>query len=235
MASKRAKGGHSNPGDEKLVEEVAPTTTTVVASTQKHDPIKVNNASLTDLKNACDDSIKKFLGRPGNFQQNHIHTDVRLALGYASVVTSFATAAYGYKVEFEKSKPLVTAGVVLYFLLTFIQTVYAYFIEGKIVFVGKRKTFAKRIETERLTVSSKTIPSTPSSPPQYAVELSYLQTANGGKALIKRNYSHAQKGYNSFFDGEGNMDIEKFEEWAGQLLEKVQADPPASAEPTKTR
>lgn len=63
MASKRAKGGHSRAGDEKVVEDVVPTTTTVVAAPpltpQKHDPIKVNNASLTDLKNACDDSIKK--------------------------------------------------------------------------------------------------------------------------------------------------------------------------------
>jgi signal peptidase complex subunit 2 len=30
-------------------------------------------------------------------------------------------------------------------LLTFTQTLYSYFIEGDIVFVGKRKTFSKRV------------------------------------------------------------------------------------------
>ena len=32
-----------------------------------------------------------------------------------------------------------------YVLLTTIQTLYAYFVEGDIVFVGKRKTFDKRV------------------------------------------------------------------------------------------
>ena len=32
-----------------------------------------------------------------------------------------------------------------YVLLTLLQTLYAYFIEGDIVFVGKRKTFDKRV------------------------------------------------------------------------------------------
>lgn len=69
-----------------------------------------------------------------------------------------------------------------YFLLTSIQTLYAYFVEGDTVFVGKRKTFSKRVSspplalfhptsepnlylyycyqiiTERITLSSKTQP-----------------------------------------------------------------------------
>jgi len=34
-----------------------------------------------------------------------------------------------------------------YILLTTLQTLYAYFIEGDIVFVGKRKTFDKRVRS----------------------------------------------------------------------------------------
>jgi signal peptidase complex subunit 2 len=30
-------------------------------------------------------------------------------------------------------------------LLTFTQTLYSYFVEGNVVFVGKRKTFSKRV------------------------------------------------------------------------------------------
>jgi hypothetical protein len=34
-----------------------------------------------------------------------------------------------------------------YIILTLVQTLYAYFIEGDIIFVGKRKTFDKRVRT----------------------------------------------------------------------------------------
>lgn len=82
------------------------------------------------------------------------------------------TGLYGWKVEFEKSKPVVWVGLIVcvtppvmtnqpftyakyllqkksprYFLLTALQTLYAYFIEGDIVFVGKRKTFSKRVRS----------------------------------------------------------------------------------------
>ncbi|TFY74662.1 hypothetical protein EWM64_g9348, partial [Hericium alpestre] len=48
-----------------------------------------------------------------------------------------------------------------YIALTLLQTLYAYFIEGDIIFVGKRKTFDKRIVTERITLSSSTVPAPP--------------------------------------------------------------------------
>jgi signal peptidase complex subunit 2 len=52
---------------------------------------------------------------------------------------------YGYKFDFEKSKPVVWVGVIIYVLLTTVQTVYAHFVEKETVFVGKRKTFSKRV------------------------------------------------------------------------------------------
>lgn len=119
------------------------------------------------------------------------------------------TAFYGYKVEFEESKPVMWVGLIVYVLfsslyilflvslstyvegarclflvacpkcawaqyciiapqydihvlimlfcscrymvLTTLQALYAYFIEGEIIFVGKRKTFDKRV---RLMTSS---------------------------------------------------------------------------------
>src|ERR1700753_643716 len=55
-------------------------------------------------------------------------------------------------------------------------------------------TGSSQIETERLTVSSKTVPSTSTSPPKYALELVYHHSANGGKALLKRGKEAAQQG-----------------------------------------
>jgi len=62
-------------------------------------------------------ALSQFLSRPELFSQIHTHTDVRLALGWAAVLTASGTAFYGWKIEFEESKPVVLAGLVLYVLL----------------------------------------------------------------------------------------------------------------------
>lgn len=101
-----------------------------VAVSPPRDEIKVNNSSATELKHACDDALKRVnslfllhfviiddvaqhLSLPDRFRPIHLHTDVRLALGWAAVVISLATGLYGYKTEFETSKPIVWAGLIL--------------------------------------------------------------------------------------------------------------------------
>ncbi|KAJ7598913.1 microsomal signal peptidase 25 kDa subunit-domain-containing protein [Mycena floridula] len=191
----------------------------IVISPESRYPVKVNNANLTELKNACDDAVKRYLGRPELFKQIHQHTDVRLALGWASVFVAAGTGFYGYKVEFEQSKPVIWLGVILYMVLTTIQTLYAYFIEGSTVFIGKRKTFSKRIVTERVTLASDTEPAKGRIPPGYGLTVTYVRSTNGGKSLLAKGKTRRVSGYNVFFDEEGNMDQEAFERWVGELVE----------------
>ncbi|KAJ6584580.1 microsomal signal peptidase 25 kDa subunit-domain-containing protein [Mycena capillaripes] len=193
--------------------------------------VKVNNFSTTELKNACDDAVKRYLSRPELFKQIHQHTDVRLALGWLSVFVAGGTGLYGYKVEFEQSKPVVWVGLILYTLLTIAQTLYAYFVEGDIVFVGKRKTFSKRIITERITLSSRTQPvsfppksasssaTATSIAPQYALALNYVRSTSSNKSLLAKGKTQAEAPYSRFFDAEGTMDAEAFERWVGELVE----------------
>ncbi|EAU89321.2 hypothetical protein CC1G_03586 [Coprinopsis cinerea okayama7 len=194
----------------------------------EREQVKVNNANLTELKNACDDAVKRFLARPELFKQIHLHTDVRLALGWLSVFVAAGTAFYGYKVDFETSKPVVTVGLIVYvlllpcfngryILLTTLSTLYAYFIEGDTIFVGKRKTFSKRIITERITLSSTTLPArAPSSPsPQYSVSIQYVRSTNGGKSLLGRGRTKASSPYAKFFDEKGVLDQEALERREG--------------------
>src|SRR5262245_41516870 len=89
-----------------------------------------------------------------------------------------------------------------YVVLTVLQTLYSYFVEGDIVFVGRRKTFSKRVRllfpmhaflisllltgqlqiiTERLTLSSTTKPASKSTPPAYSLSLTYVRSTSGGK------------------------------------------------------
>ena len=109
------------------------------------------------------------------------------------------------------------------------------------MYVGKRKTFAKRvcswtrdvhggcvdidellqIETERITIESRTLPSTPTSPPKYELSLSYVRSSNSGKALLHRGKGQGVRGYNTFFDEEGTLDQDAFEEWVRGLVDNV--------------
>ncbi|KAI0346629.1 hypothetical protein BDW22DRAFT_1481640 [Trametopsis cervina] len=234
---RKAANGSSDVSEKPNNGEVSSTSTpssiTVLLTTPTVDvtreEVKVNNASTTDMKHACDDALKRFLSRPDLFKQIYTHTDVRLGLGWASVFVAAGTGFYGYKVDFEKSKPVVWAGFILYILLTVIQTLYSYFVEGDVVFVGRRKTLDKRtvlmrmpflvqIVTERITIASTTLPSKPSSPPQYSINLSYVRSTAGGKSLLAKGRSSAQKGYNGFFDEHGVLDQELFESWVGEAV-----------------
>ncbi|KAN0084265.1 Microsomal signal peptidase 25 kDa subunit (SPC25) domain containing protein [Tylopilus felleus] len=197
----------------------------IPVSAVERDTIKVNNTNATDLKNACDDALKRYLSRPNLFKQIHLHTDVRLTLGWAGVLVAAATGLYGWKVEFEQSKPAIWAGFITYVILTSLQALYAYFIEGDIVFVGRRKTFSKRIITERVTISSRSVPisaspsSSPANAPSYSLSITYVQSTSGGKSLLAKNRAQGSKEYSAFFDENGVMVQEAYEQWVGELVE----------------
>ncbi|KAF8221000.1 hypothetical protein L208DRAFT_1415809 [Tricholoma matsutake] len=194
----------------------------ITIAPEDREVIKVNNANLTELKYACDDAVKRYLSRPDLFKQIHLHTDVRLGLGWLSVFVAAGTALYGYKIEFEKSKPVVWAGLIVYIVLTSLQTLYAYFIEDNIVFVGKRKTFSKRIITERITLSSSTGRHNKLAPaPTYQLSLNYVRSTSSGKSLLAKGKTQGAKEYNAFFDEKGTMDQERFEKWVGELVEQA--------------
>ncbi|TDL25288.1 hypothetical protein BD410DRAFT_826572 [Rickenella mellea] len=223
MARKKQANGSSTPDGTPGVVATNHPRIDIMAATNgiEREVIKVNNANLTELKNACDDAVKTLLSRKELFSTIHTHTDIRLGLGWAGVFVAFGTAFYGYKVEFEKSKPIVWAGVILYGILTVTQALYAYFVERDTVYVGKRKTLAKRIETERISVSSRTVPAKREDPPRYSLSVSYVRSANSGKSLLGRGKGTDQRGYNEFFDEEGALDQEVFDRWVAGVVENV--------------
>ena len=57
---------------------------------------------------------EQYLSRPDLFKQIHIHTDVRLALGWTGVLIAGVTALYSYRLEYEKSKPVIWIGLIVY-------------------------------------------------------------------------------------------------------------------------
>lgn len=87
------------------------------------------------------------------------------------------------------------------------------------MFMGKRKTFSKRIITERITISSQTDRATPTKPPAYQLSLNYVRSTNGGKSLLVKGKTHGNRTYTAFFDEQGTMLQDRFEQWVGGLVE----------------
>ena len=73
--------------------------------------------------------------------------------------------------------------------------------------------FSKRIITERITISSRTLPVSASSsqlqtPPPIRT---YVQSTSGGKSLLAKNRAQGPKEHSAFFDEKGIMVQEVFE------------------------
>jgi len=215
MAKKRGASSHTagspEPPTSPLRAPIPPP-----PPTESPDPVTVSNPyNANDLKIACDDALRRYIARPDtSFSTVNRHTDVRLALGWASVLVAAATAGWGYKVEFERAKTGLWIGFILfvflvslnssllmhsgfrYLILTTAQTAYIYFIEGQTIFIGKRKTYAKRVETEHIRVESRTVTPryshmrigvrSPENAPNYELGMSYIRLTNGGKTLIHK-------------------------------------------------
>jgi len=97
-------------------------------------------------------------------------------------------------------------------ILTTAQTAYIYFVEGQTIFIGKRKTYAKRVETEHIRVESRTVApryssmrigvKSPGNAPNYELGMSYIRLTNGGKTLIHkviRSFAQLVKKLNFFW------------------------------------
>jgi len=93
--------------------------------------------SLPDLKNTTDEALPNYLNSL-KFSQDHTLTDVRLALGYASIAISAATFALDYKLEWDATKTLTLVAVVVYFLLQGVLTAWTMFVEKNTVYQGTK-------------------------------------------------------------------------------------------------
>ncbi|PHH81305.1 hypothetical protein CDD82_1049 [Ophiocordyceps australis] len=79
-------------------------------------PDKINPYNLADLKNTSDDTIPNYLNSL-KFRQSSYLVDVRLALGYSSIVIAAACGLWDYKFGFESTKLYTAVAVAVYTIL----------------------------------------------------------------------------------------------------------------------
>ncbi|KAM0789827.1 hypothetical protein ACM66B_006676 [Microbotryomycetes sp. NB124-2] len=213
---------------------------------QREKAPRINTSSLADLKNTCDDAVKDVFARPGSFTRSHLHEDVRLGLGWTAVAAAAGTAYYSYITPFHDSKFWTGVGVTTYLFLSTLLTIYVMFVEQNVIFDGKRRTFASRITTERLTISSQAYSSAKASKqttslplslvykgtpaptlpadlsfPAYHLTLKYNHSSNNGKSLIHESSAEWSKCFGEFFDEQGTLAKSKLEKELQLLLEQT--------------
>lgn len=96
---------------------------------------KISPHSLNELKNTTDDALGNYL-RGLSFRQDNTKLDVRLAIGYVSVIIAAATFAADYKLGWETTKLWTAVAVVMYAVLNGAFTYWMWAVEKGCVFDG---------------------------------------------------------------------------------------------------
>ena len=90
-----------------------------------------------DLKNTTDDALPNYLTSL-KFQQSHLLTDVRLALGYSAVALTAAIFLLDRQYGWDKTKDVTLWAVIIYFVLNTALNAWTMFVEKGQIFVGTK-------------------------------------------------------------------------------------------------
>jgi hypothetical protein len=98
---------------------------------------KISPYSLNDLKNTTDDALGNYL-RGLSFKQDNTKLDVRLALGYVSVIIAGAIFYADWKLGWEATKGWTAIAVAAYAVLNGAFTYWTWAVEKGLVFEGSK-------------------------------------------------------------------------------------------------
>lgn len=204
MAASKRKGKSSlPPSSPSKASEIKPESDSDVDESVEFEPeeavpVKVNNGSITELKNALDDSTKLHLTKNHNFIQDHSHDDLKLTLGWVSSLLAGALSFAGWHYGWEKTQGYTLYVVVVYWIISTIALVHASFVQKQIIYVGTRATTNDKSTFERITISTEST----SYDPIYKLNLEYeIPKKNGSKKYQNDLKPH----YKDFFDIDGTL------------------------------
>ncbi|KAK0306843.1 signal peptidase complex subunit spc2 [Friedmanniomyces endolithicus] len=160
---------------------------------------KISPHSLAELKNTTDDALGNYL-RGLKFEQDNTKLDVRLAIGYASVIIAAATFAADYKLGWEATKTWTAVAVVAYALLNGAFTYWMWAVEKGCVFAGVR-------EGKKISVASKT----KKHDPTYYLTIS---SANSETRQITAPFT-------TWFTADGYFVAKPFQQWLASSVEAI--------------
>lgn len=83
------------------------------------------------------------------YKEGHLHTDVKLLVGYSSCLLAGGAFLFEYYTSFEEAKPIVTVAVVVFWILQAFFWLYTTFVEKNVVYIGYKQD-VKSGEVNRL-------------------------------------------------------------------------------------
>lgn len=75
--------------------------------------------------------------------------------------------------------------------------------------------------SERITISSAIKPVQGEKQPSYELSVGYVRSTNAGKSLLAKGKTVSSSEFTAFFDEQGSMDQERFEQWVGTSVEQA--------------
>ncbi|KAK5126995.1 hypothetical protein LTR85_008354 [Meristemomyces frigidus] len=164
---------------------------------------KISPYSLTDLKNTTDDALANYL-RGLHFHQDNTKLDVRLAIGYASVIIAAATFAADYKLGWEATKGWTAVAVVAYALLNGALTYWTWAVEKGCVFDGAK-------DGRKISIASKTNKHEPT------YYLTVTDSGSGSTASTRQ----IQAPFTAWFTADGFFVAKPFQQWLATSVEAI--------------
>ncbi|EFP87710.1 hypothetical protein PGT21_025775 [Puccinia graminis f. sp. tritici] len=175
-------------------------------------PVQVNNACITELKNALDDTMKSYLTSKVGFTQDYFCDDVKLGLGWTSNIIAAGISLAGWHFGWEKTQGYTAYCVGAYMVLSLALTVFTSTVEKKKVFVGTKPSKASGTGPDKVTISTEVKPFDP----VYQLQLEYETCKKSGPP---KKYQVALKPhFKEFFDVDGILDESRWNNYLDNAL-----------------
>ncbi|KAI7883053.1 microsomal signal peptidase 25 kDa subunit [Lichtheimia hyalospora FSU 10163] len=190
------------------------------ASDNTEEPVQVTNKyDSTQLKNAIDDEVRRFFGKERDYQEGHLHTDIKLVLGYGSCLLAGGAFLFEYYSSFDEAKPVLWVSVIVFWILQAISWIYTTFVEKNEIFVGYKHDPKTGERHGIVTVSADAHRHSP----LYTLTLRFQDQVHHKVSTIK-----GEKNVNTWFTEEGVLVKEALDkdlqEWDEQLILKMHKD-----------
>ncbi|MBW0501521.1 hypothetical protein O181_041236 [Austropuccinia psidii MF-1] len=174
-------------------------------------PIQVNNASLTELKNALDDATKTYFNTKAGFQQDFFREDVKLTLGWISSILAGGISLAGWYFGWDKTKDITGYFVAAYLLLSTAGSIFSATVEKKIIYAGTRPSKTNGAGLDKMTVST----DVESHQPIYQLEVLYETSKKSGPKVYQ---TKLKPHFKDFFDVDGYLDESGWHSYLQNIL-----------------
>ncbi|KAI8451465.1 microsomal signal peptidase 25 kDa subunit-domain-containing protein [Phakopsora pachyrhizi] len=184
-----------------------------VEEVTEDEMVKVNNASLSELKNALDDATKVYFNTKAGFSQNHCNEDFKLGVGWLASLVAGGISLAGWYYGWEKTQGYTGYCVAAYAFLSFVLILFAIIVDKETIYIGKRSSKKSGSSYEKVTISS----DVKSFEPIYRLGL-VIETDK--KDQTKRFNIDLKPHFNKYFDVDGYLD----ESGWNKFLDKALSD-----------